>query len=522
VKPSWIFALTALSLFFIIALLPIGYMLIGPFWGEQPETTTDHEGLFEARHLPLARNSLLLGMGTSALSLLLGIPLGFCILRTDLWSRRILGSLYILPILIPPHIHAIVWTHLDPFLRESLSLKIHGIGGAIFILTLAYFPFVTLLTISGLQSVDRNAEEAALIAYGPWQTLRSITLPMIAPHILSGALLVFIFAVVDFGVPDILRVNVFPVEIFVQFSAFYDERAAALLSIPLVGLTLFLIALLKWATKDAYIQVLGGASKGPRFVLGRLRIPALGACVVLMALSSVLPLAVLAKMAGPISTYVRALKSSLVPIGYSLILAASGAMAALVLAFFLSYVNERMGFRCRRIMELVYALPLAIPATTLGIGLIKLWNRPPMDVVYGSSLMIIIGYTARFVAFSIISITSGFKQIDPRLEEAAHLDIPSKWRIMGRIVVPLLRPSCVSAFFIVFVLSLGELGTTLLIVPPGIETVPIKIYNLMHYGANDMVAALSLVLVAVIFAFSGLFLLWHKKAGNGRIGRGEL
>jgi iron(III) transport system permease protein len=54
-----------------------------------------------------------------------------------------------------------------------------------------------------------------------------------------------------------------------------------------------------------------------------------------------------------------------------------------------------------------------------------------------------------------------------------------------------------AGFFIAFILSLGELGTTLLVIPPGRETIPIKIYNLMHYGADQLVAALCLILIVI-------------------------
>jgi len=68
-----------------------------------------------------------------------------------------------------------------------------------------------------------------------------------------------------------------------------------------------------------------------------------------------------------------------------------------------------------------------------------------------------------------------------------------------------------TGFFIVFILSFGELGTTLLVIPPGRETIPIKAYNLMHYGADQLVAVLCVSLVAIVLAFSGLFLIFHKK-----------
>jgi iron(III) transport system permease protein len=82
--------------------------------------------------------------------------------------------------------------------------------------------------------------------------------------------------------------------------------------------------------------------------------------------------------------------------------------------------------------------------------------------------------------------------------------------VVRKIVMPLSRQSLITAFFIVFILSFGELGTTLLVIPPGRETIIIKIYNLMHYGAEQLVAALCVTLVVIILAISGFLLLFHK------------
>jgi iron(III) transport system permease protein len=429
-----------------------------------------------------------------------------------LWGREIFGMIYIIPVLIPPYIHAIVWSHLNRFIRQFLSLDIHTLWGAIFVLTLAYFPFVTLTTLSGLKSIDRNLEEASLLCHGRWHTMTRITLPLVTPHIFSGAIFVFIFSIIDFGVPDILRVNVYPVEIFIQFSAFYDERAVTILSLPLMAITFFLILLQGWHMKErSYIQISGGFSGTIRHHLEVFNILAFGLCLIVLGLSVVVPVAVLLKVAGPLSTYTRVLSTSAGQIAYSLILASSGAVITLVLAFSLSYLIERAKTRVRTPLSFAAFIPLAIPAITLGIGLIKVWNRPLADVVYASSWIIIFGYVSRFIPFGAITVTSGLKQLNPNLEEAACLGSPHWTRVIRRIVIPLLRPSLITGFFIVFILSFGELGTTLLVIPPGMETIPIKVYNLMHYGAEQMVAALCLLLVAIVVAFSGLFLIFHKR-----------
>jgi len=506
------FSFTVISLFVIIVLLPIFFMVAAPFVVGGLGDLYAYLGLFDDRHLTLAQNSIGLALGTSVLSLAIGVPLAFLLSRTNLRGRGIFGTIYIIPILIPPYIHAIVWSHLNDSIREFLSLDIHTVWGAIFVLTLAYFPFVTLMTLSGLKSIDRNLEEASLLCHGKWHTLRRITLPLVTPHIFSGAIFVFIFSIIDFGVPDILRVNVYPVEIFIQFSAFYDDKAATILSVPLIAVTLFLILLQRWHMKDrSYVQISGGFSETIKHHLGAFNILALAFCIIIVGLSVLAPVAVLLKVAGPLSNYARVLSTSTGQIAYSLILACSGALITLVFAFSLSYLIERAKTRLSTPLSFATFIPLAIPAVTLGIGLIKVWNRPLAEIVYGSSWIIIFGYVARFIPFGAITVASGLKQVNPRMEEAAWLTTPRWTRVIARIVIPLLRPSLTTGFFIVFILSFGELGTTLLVIPPGRETIPIKAYNLMHYGADQLVAVLCVSLVAIVLAFSGLFLIFHKK-----------
>jgi len=374
------------------------------------------------------------------------------------------------------------------------------------------------MAISGVKSIDPSLEEASLIRHGPWRTLKGITLPLASPHILSGALFVFIFSIIDFGVPDILRVNVYPVEIFIQFGALYDERAAVILSFPLIAIMLILLVLQKWHMGGrSYVNLAAGSGKGIIYDLGRFNPLALTFCLIVFSLSVLIPVAVLFKEAGSLLNYIRVLKTSIDQITYSIILAALGGLLTLFLAFFISYIIERAKSEAMICLELVSLVPFAIPAITLGIGLIKTWNRPIIDFVYGSPLIIVLGYIAHCIPFTIRATSSGIKQINPHLEEVGFLGSGNWMKVIRRIVIPLSRPSLVAGFFIAFILSLGELGATLLVIPPGRETIPIKIYNLMHYGADQMVAALCLILVGIVLAFSAIFFVFYRETtGNFR------
>jgi iron(III) transport system permease protein len=175
---------------------------------------------------------------------------------------------------------------------------------------------------------------------------------------------------------------------------------------------------------------------------------------------------------------------------------------------------KRSQSRFAGLLSWVVLLPIAIPATTIGIGLISVWNRAYVDSIYGSSLIIILGYVARFIPFSVIICSSGLAQLSHHLEETAVLAGSSFYNLQKKIVVPLLNHNLFTVLFIIFILSLGELGTTLLVIPPGRETISIKIYNLMHYGADQLVAALCLILVGIILGISGIFLVWYRKMGG--------
>ena len=129
----------------------------------------------------LAMNSLSVATGATFLALLLGVPLAFLISKTDLIGRNLFGAVCVLPILIPPFMHAIVWSRLQEMIGRMSGLQMHSVWGAIWVLGLAYYPFVTLLTMSGLRSIDRSLEEAALLSRGKWQTLRRVSLPLTMP-----------------------------------------------------------------------------------------------------------------------------------------------------------------------------------------------------------------------------------------------------------------------------------------------------------------------------------------------------
>ncbi len=496
----------------MIVLLPVCYLFGSAFFAGSGNIVGRLHSVFESRQWTLIGNSLFIGIGTTCFCFITGVPYAFLCLRTHLKFRKLFIWIYIIPLLIPPYIHAIAWGHLAAFSETYLFFDIHGKLGVICVLTCSYFPFMVLTTISALKGIDRNMEEAALMNQGKGYTLWKVTLPLAMPNMISGAVLVFVFSIINVSVPDFFRVKVYPLEIFIQFSAFYDDLAAASLSLPMIGLAYVLIICRHAYLKDkSFVQISAGQNKHIRFELGKYRIPALIFCIFSIGCSVILPVFVLLGVAGPFSTYIEAAVTSMHQILYSLILACLGSALTMILGGLTAYIMVRTADFVSNVLWFCVFLPLAVPATAFAIGLIGVWNRGVIDVVYSSSVIILFGYIARFFPFAVIIFLSGLAQIGRNLEEAAVMAGASTMKVLGKIVFPLLKQYVAAVSFIIFILSFAELGTTLLIIPPGRETIPIKIYNLMHYGADQRVAALCVILVGIILVTSAFFLLWYRK-----------
>jgi iron(III) transport system permease protein len=456
--------------------------------------------LLTPRQFGLMKTSLLLATGTTILSLLIGVPLAVAISRADLPLRRFFTLACLTPLIIPPYIQAIVWTKLFSSGPAAQILpSVFSTAGGIFVFTLSFFPFVTLISSSGLKSIDPSLEEASLTAKDALRTLRGITLPLITPHITSGAILVFVFTLVNFEVADILRLKTYPIEIFINFSAFYNEKAATLLSVPLISVCLFLIWGQMAVMKDrSYANFRSSSPEGPLFHLGPLKPVCVGWIAFVILVSVLVPLWVLVRGAGPVENYAKAFAVSRTQIFYSLWVSALSSLIMVLFSLGAAYSLEREKGPLRGLLDFLIQTPFGVPSIVLGIGLIHAWNRSGLGWVYETPAILIIGLVTGYAPFVVKIVSTKIKQVHREFEEAALLATPRGTRIFRRILLPLCLPGLVAGFMAGFVLSLSNLGTALLVAAPGTATLPIKIYNFMHYGAEEIVFASNLILMAMI------------------------
>lgn len=494
---------TAVGLFAVCCLLPIAYLLTVPL----REGTVPGKLLsLDAREQALLWNTTALGIGTALLATAIGAPLGFALARMSLRGKTLLRVALAVPVLLPPYIVALAWTYLSGTSgliaavtgRDLVSDWIYSLPAAIVVLSLVFYPLSMLATEVTLRRIDGRIEEAGVMVAPAGVVLRRITIPLAAPGILAAALIIFVLAVSEFGVPGLLRVRVYTTEVFTAFAALYDFARAIFVAVPLIVLCL-MVAVAAVAFVGERLVSGRRVSGTPPVMLDTWRQPAEAAAIATVAIASGIPLLVLVGEALRAESLGAVFQGSGPAIVNSLLLATIGATVVVIVATSLGYARARAGARVGRVADAVFVVVFAVPSTIVGVGLIGLWNRPGvLGAVYGTDAMLILGYLVRFVPVAALAIAAATRYVPTSHEEAASVSGAGWLRTMARIILPQIRLGLAAAWVIAFVLAFGELGVSILIAPPGEATLPIRIYTIIANTPPSHVAALALLQASVI------------------------
>ena len=482
-------------------------------------------------------NTLVLGIGTAAVGVVLGVPLAWAIARTDMKLRGVIRALVALAYITPPYLSALAYIILlgpqAGYVNRLLAwlfntphgpFDVFSLGGVIFVIGLHVMAFPFFLTESALASLDAPLEEAAQILGATRRavTLR-ITLPLIAPAITGGALLAAVDSMALFGPQALLglpaRLVFLPTRIYGVLGAYPPRWAdASALSLILVVLTVAaLVAQRRYLERRSYVTVSGRGARLQRWQLGPWRWPLLMLCLIVVTLAAVAPLAVLAVASISrdwtipptyenltLANYAAALFNNQVAlrgIRNSFQLAIAAALIGSTLGLLIAYIDQRTTLPGRRLLDYLAILPLGLPGTVMAVGMLQAFIRPPLPI-YGTIWILLAAYIARFLPLAVRSAHASLAQIDPSLEEAARIIGAGWFTTMRAILLPLMRPGLFAGFLLVFVPALTELSATILLYTGGTETIAVAIFRLNDLGQLEVVSALSIFTIAVILLVS--------------------
>ncbi len=153
----------------------------------------------------------------------------------------------------------------------------------------------------------------------------------------------------------------------------------------------------------------------------------------------------------------------------------------------------------RRMMDMLFFIPSAVPSVSVGLGLLVAFSRPPL-LLNGTTAIVIVAHFVLISAFTYGNVSAGLARLSPDFEQvAASLGARPAYRLW-HVTLPLVMPYLVAAFSLSFAMSMGELGATVMVYPPGWVTIPVGIFSLTDRGDVFQGAALTMLLVAATLA----------------------
>jgi len=466
-------------------------------------------------------NSLLLtGLATGS-SILLGVPLAYLTVRTNLPFRRFWTVVVSLPLVVPSYVGAFAFVSAFGPNGEFESLfaplgvdsvpEIYGLPGAALVITLYTYPYVYLTTRAALISLDEQLVEAArTLNHGRLGAFRRVTLPQVRPAVAAGALLAALYALSDFGTPAIMRLPVFTRQIYFENRTFGSDYAA-LLSLQLLALVVVVLAL-EWRVRtNRSVKSDAPGGTRTRIDLGLLRwpatlLPAAVATAALVVPSWILLLWVRRSGEGyrPEETFewVQAVNSVSV--------AAATALVAALLAIPVAYFAANHASRLALVFERATYVGFAVPGVVLGLALVY-FGSGYVPWIYQTLPLLVFAYVVRFLPQAVGSARTSLLQVDPHLVEAGRVLGESSMGAFRRVTLPLVRSGIVAGAALVFLTTMKELPVTIILRPTGFETIVTQIWTAQESGLYQYAAVPALLLLLV----SGLSMLVLLAQENG-------
>lgn len=495
--------------------------------------------VLDSRAWLLIRNTALLSGGAALLALPIGAALAFLLLRTDLPGRQISLVVFGAMLFVPLYLQAAGWDAgfgkqgwYSYAYGSAAAPILDGWRAAIWIHGVAAIPWVILVVGLGLWLVEPELEESALLDASTLSVFLTVTVRRTVPFLVVAALWILVTVGTEMTVTDLYRVRTFAEEIYIDvpFVGTVDTLeplrptgiATALFVSSLVAIALLLLSRL------VPPEHFPSHTRRRVFAVGRWRLPVTGAVGLLVLLLFGTPILNVIYKAGlvveqvdgirvrqwSLPSFLRIVLSSPRQFaeehGWTLLIAGAAATATVVVATLLGWLARRGGLRSIPAIATT-AVCLATPGPMIGLSVIWLLNREELDLlVWLYDRTIFAPWLAMLVKalpIAVLMMWYAFRTIpDELLENASSEGAGPVTRFM-QIGLPLRWRSVAAAWLAAFAVASGDLAASILVVPPGVTTMPVRVFGLLHSGVDDQVAGICLTTVWGFVVIGG-FILW--------------
>jgi iron(III) transport system permease protein len=484
-------------------------------------------------------NTLIISIGSVVAALAIGLPLAFLLTRFEFPGRRVLRIVATLPAALPPLVGVIAFLFLYgesgvvtrtaqyALLLSEPPWRLTGLGAIVFVHAYTMYVFVFLFVSAALERFDASLEDAASgLGAGNWRRLGRVTLPLLFPAIAGSMLLVFMNALGSFSAPyvfgggvRVLSTQIFASKLIGALGLAYVETTVLATS-AIAGLALF-----RWLESRRRYVLSGKTSRArrrtPAPIVQRALTAVAGLLVVFLVLPHLMVILVSFARDGAWTTQVLPPEYTLEnyrrlatdaqlwrPITNSVSMALTATLANAVVALVAAYLIVVREWRGRRILDVMVALPWAIPATAIALGLAATFNRnDPASarvLLVGTFWILPFAYFVRNIPLVVTPAAASLRQMDPALEEAARGLGASWWLTMRRVILPAARPGLVAGALLAAVTAVGEFVASVVLYTHGNRPISIEILAQLRALAFGTAAAYSvlLILLVVTMAFA--------------------
>lgn len=467
-----------------------------------------------------ASNTLWLMAGVGAGVFVVGTGTAWLVTMCEFPGRRAFEWLLLLPFAIPAYVIAYAYTGVLDFagpvqtlLREIFGWSsradywfpdIRTLGGAVTVMTLVLYPYVYLLARSAFleQSICALEVSRTLGASG-WRSFSRVALPMARPSIVTGLALALMETLNDFGTVQHFAIDTFTAGIYRTWLGMGEQAAAAQLAAILMSIVFALILLERWSRGEArYHQATQTWRVLPRYRLrGWRRIGTSVACGAPVALGFAVPILMLSVWTTENLEWIDARFVSAA--WNSFVLAGATAVLAVAFALLLAYSQRLHPTRTGQFATRVAAMGYAVPGAVIAVGILIAfsWLRTSTGLLLsGTVLALIFAYLVRFLAVSLNTVEAGLGRITRNMDGAARTLGLGPMGVLGRVHMPIMRASILTAATLIFVDVMKELPATLIIRPFNFDTLAVRVFEL---ASDELLAeaapgALAIVAVGIV------------------------
>ncbi|MBR3019517.1 MAG: iron ABC transporter permease [Clostridia bacterium] len=541
VDVKWIIILLIVDFLLLFQLMPLVYMVIKAFFPEGSFSLETFARLYTYQlNLDALTNTLIAAGCTMVLGTLLAFPLAWLVGRTNLYGKKFFRALFVLTYMVPPYVGAMAWLRLlnpnvgtiNQWLRVLFHLSdapgplnVYTLPGMIWVLTSFYYPYAFITISRAMEKMDPSLEEASRISGGsPLKTLFTITLPMMMPSLIAGALLVFVSAASCYGIPSIIgspgRVHTVTTRIVEYVSlgqqALNDATGMAVFLMVIALIILFISDVV--LAKRQYITVSGKSVRPAIVDLRSWRVPLTVIVSVFAVIMIFIPFATIFATSFKIDigkgmfetnnftwtnwTTVFGRTETMNCLKNSLIFASVTATVGIAIACTMSYLLQRTRVKGRKIPDFLITLGSGTPSVVIALGLIMTMKGNFGINIYNTAYIMIIAYLIKYLMMGMRTVVSAMSQIHASLEECSQIAGASWLRTMFRITGPLIFPSIAAGWFLIFIPSFYELSMTTLLYSSTTKTIGFQLYEYWTFTSQPMSCAMAFGILLIVVALN--------------------